>query len=515
MIHLSHFPGNDDMERFRFAAAYLRRNPGATLALEPKAYHLRDEKAMQLQRDVMAGAYTKNPEPLLFNYEFGYVSGIDLTGARNVCIDGRGATLRFDGFMENITLSSCKNVTLKNMTIDLARKAYSRGTVTGCGLNHTDANFGEQAMLCQAMPTLRILVYSKSERRFTCVKSAGKAKHLGGNAYRFYGMRHETPGDELYLTHSYHFRPSILIFEAENTTLENVYIHSHCGMGVVGHRSRNILLKGLRVVPSPGDAMSTNTDATHFASCAGLLRFEDCRFEGHGDDATNVHTYYHSIATARGNACTALVKAPTGTHSQKLDYFDAGDTIELTGMKDLAPARTYRVLESRPDFPRMRCDYVLDGDLPTNFDKYFLADITQLPRLEFVDSHVRNHRARSILVKTREVLIENCSFENVMGAAVSIAAEGWWHEGVASRNVAIRGNKIVNCHGGVHIAIDAPKPDAPAHKNITIENNIIDCPDGKHAIHASHVDGLALRANQLRSREKDVLIENCVNVTTG
>jgi len=258
--------------------------------------------------------------------------------------------------------------------------------------------------------------------------------------------------------------------------------------------------------------MSTNTDATHFTSCAGLLRFEGCQFEGQGDDATNVHTYYHSIVKASGNACTAVVKAPTGTHCQKLDYFNPGDTIELTGMKDLAPVRSCKVLESKPDFENMRCEYVLDGELPANYGKVFLADVTQLPRLEFVDCRVRNHRARSVLVKTRDVLIENCTFEDVMGAAVSVAAEGWWHEGVTAENVTIRGNSIVNCAGGIHIAIDAPKPDKPAHKNITIENNSIDCPGCGHAICAKNVDGLTLRTNQLRAGKRDILIENCVNV---
>jgi len=501
-----------DMERLRLAAEHLREHPGTTLTLEPRIYHLYDEKARQLQRDVMAGAFTKNPEPLLFNYGYDYVRGIDLTGARDVCIDGQGATLLFDGFMENFTLARCKNVTLKNITIDLARKAYSKGVVMGYGVNHTDADFDEQSMLCEAMPTLRIPVYGKGEGRFTVIKSAGRVKRLGGNAYRFTGMRHEGIGDEIYLTHSYHFRPSILIYEAENTTLENVCIHSHCSMGVVGHRSRDILLKGLRVVPSPGEAMSTNTDATHFASCAGLLRFENCRFEGQGDDATNVHTYYHSITKAKGNACTALVKAPTGTHCQKLDYFNAGDTIELTRVKNLVPERTYRVLESRPDFTHMRCEYVLDGALPADIEKYFLADVTQLPRLEFVDCHVKNHRARSVLVKTRGVLIENCLFEDVMGAAISIAAEGWWHEGVTAENVTIRGNRIVNCDGGIHIAVDAAKPDTPAHKNITIEENSIDCPDAEHAVSAANVDGLTLRGNRLRSRGRAVSIGNCVNV---
>ena len=515
VISISQFSGKDDMERFRRAAEYLRGNPGATLLLEPKTYYLRDEKARQLQEDVMAGKLTRKPEPLMFNYDFAYVSGIDLNGAENVCIDGQGATLLFDGFMENFSLQFCKNVTLKNLNIDLARKAYSRGEITGCGRNYTDADFGGLPLLSEEMPTLRVLIYNRKERRFVACLGAKKIKHLGGGKYRFYGMRHEGIGDDMHLTHTYHFRPSILIYEAENTALENICIHSHCGMGVVGHRAKDILLKGLKVVPSVGEAMSTNTDATHFVSCAGLLRFEGCHFEGHGDDATNVHTYYHSIIKAKKNTCTALVKAPTGTHSQKLDYFDAGDTVELVGIKNLASVKTYRVLESRPDFKAMRCEYVLDGELPGKSDAYFLADVSQMPRLEFVGCYSRGHRSRSVLVKTRDVLIENCAFEDIdcaWGAAVCIAAEGWWHEGVTAENVVIRGNRIVGCASGIHIAVDAPEPDRPAHKNITIENNIIDCPGGKHAIYARDVDGLTLRANRLRSGEQDICIENCVNV---
>ena len=510
---LSQFPGKDDMERFRRAAEYLRVHPGTTLALAPKTYILHDPKARQLQEDVMAGRLTRKPEPLMFNYDFEYASGIDLTGAQDICIDGQGATLLFDGFMENFTLARCKNVTLKNLHIDLKRKAYSRGVVTGCGVNHTDADFGALPLLSGGMPTLRVLIWNPQDRRFVACLDAKRIKRLGGGKYRFYGMRHKGVGDILHLTHTYHFRPSILIYEAENTVLENVCIHSHCGMGVVGHRAKDILLRGLQVIPSAGEAMSTNTDATHFVSCTGSLRFEGCLFEGHGDDATNVHTYYHSIESAAGNACAAVVKAPTGTHSQKLDYFNPGDTIELAGVKDLAPVRTYKVLESRPDFKNMRCEYVLNGELPENFSNYFLADTTQMPRLEFIGCTSRGHRSRSVLVKTRGVLIENCVFERIdcaWGAAVCVAAEAWWHEGVTAEDVTIRGNRIVGCASGIHISIDAEAPKA-FHRDITIENNIIDCPDAKHAVYAARVNGLTLRGNRLRAGKQDVLIENCVN----
>jgi len=57
---------------------------------------------------------------------------------------------------------------------------------------------------------------------------------------------------------------------------------------------------------------------------------------------------------------------------------------------------------------------------------------------------------------------------------------------VTAENVTIRGNRIVDCGkqghdrildaGGISINILAAKTDKPVHKNITIENNIVDCP---------------------------------------
>lgn len=521
-VTLSSFRGKTDMETFRNAAEYLRNTPGTTLVVEPGTYVLLDEKAKQLQRDVMAGKLTKNPEPVMFNRNFDYVTGIDLRGAKNITIEGSGAVLMFDGFMENISIQFCEDVTIKNLTIDLLRKAYSKGEIINVAEGFADADFGALPLLSEEMPSLRINVYSKLERRYTAISGADRVEFLSTGKYRFYGLRGGNIGDEIYLTHTFHYRPSILIYEAKNTVISDVTIHSHCGMGIVGHRSENILLERLKIVPFIGDAMSTNTDATHFTSCTGLLRFEGCHFEGQGDDATNVHTYYHTIIEKDNNKCVVTVNAPTGTHAQKLDYFDVGDTIELSCIEDLTPVKTYRVLESKPLFDEWKCELTLDGSLPDELDEYYLADCTRLPRLEFLNCFVSNHLARSVLVKTRNVLIQGCSFESNTGTAIHIGAEGWWHEGITAENVVIRSNRMINCGkqghgrildaGGVSINILALSPELPAHKNILIENNMIDCPDCKYGILAQNVDGLTIRGNDIRSAQENIVVNTCINV---
>ena len=65
--------------------------------------------------------------------------------------------------------------------------------------------------------------------------------------------------------------------------------------------------------------MSTNTDATHFSSCYGKLTLQNCVFEGHGDDAVNVHNYDHAFVPLDGNCYRLTCLATDGTHTQAVD----------------------------------------------------------------------------------------------------------------------------------------------------------------------------------------------------
>lgn len=293
-------------------------------------------------------------------------------------------------------------------------------------------------------------------------------------------------------------------------------------MGIVGNRSENIAIRGLSVVPSCGHHFSTNTDATHFTSIKGLLRMENSRFDGQGDDFINVHNYYHAITRIPGEArtCYLHTEAVDGTHAQSLDYPDVGDTLELTRRDSLKVTDTYTVVDCVPLPEENRARVTLDKNLPDEgaCAGFLFADITRLPRLEVMGCHTRNHFARSILVKTRDVLLSDNTFEDVFGPAIVLAAESWWSEGVCPANVTVRRNRIVNTRvpwgeaGGIVVKADCDNPTEQTICNIVIEDNLIDCPRSVHGIYARNVDGLTLRRNQITAREAAVQIENCTNV---
>lgn len=536
VTNLKDFRGENDTETFANAMAYLREHPGATLTIDPGVYTVTSALARETQDFVMNGFFGDNPEPVMFSPSFEYTRGVSFEGQRGSTVLAYGVTILVDGFMEPLSIKNCADITVKGLAIDHKRKPFSKGFVTGvfpAAANGERGNtpgsvtvvFPEEYPINEKMPGMRTCFFNPDTSRFNLAADIKNRTFPGRQTMvlecgDIRGIAEKT---EFYVCHTYHSRPAILIENAANITLEDVTIHSQPGMGIVGHRGENIFLKGLRVVPGPGEHFSTNTDATHFTSCKGTLRFEGCTFEGHGDDAANVHTYYHSITKKlSANRCEIRLEAPTGTHSQTLDYPDAGDTLELTAAETLNVERTYIVKNVIPHFEEFYSEVEVDGELPDNFDDYFLADVTRLPRLEFIRCFVKNHFARSVLVKTRNVLIEGCTFIDADLCAIEVAAESWWKEGVCSADVTIRGNRIlcsaekknngIRGSSGITVTMDANLPEGTPHKHITIEDNLIDCPSAEHGIYISNAENVTVRRNAVSCKGEPVVIEDCVGI---
>lgn len=530
-IYLQHFSGENDDARFENAMAYLRTHPNTTLIVEPRVYEITTPLARRTMEDVLSGVYGSNPEPTMFSPSFAYSRGLSLEGQSGTTILAHGATLMVDGFMEPLSITNCKNVTIRGLTIDHKRKPYSMGKIESVhwrsraeGTGSFIVRFRAEYPTNESTPMPRYMLYDPYASR--CVHygewTLTNRKYLGDNCWKFIfkGVSWALKGLELYVWHTFHFRPAILIEGAEDVTLDDVTIHSQPGMGVVAHRSANIHIDRMRVVPSAGSHMSTNTDAVHITSCRGLVRIENSVFDGQGDDSLNIHTYYHSIEGTDGCRCTTVLRAPTGTHSQTADYPEIGDVLELTDMRSLRCIDTYRVIScTRADDP-WRSALVLDKPLPECTEGLALANASQLPRLEYIGNYCRSHLARSVLVKIKNARVEGNTIMNVTGTGVYVAAEAWWYEGLCTtEDIVIRRNRIADCGrdpqgarqrdcGGICVTIDAQDPSFATHKSVVIEDNIIDCPDAPHGIYVSNTENLTLLRNQVIAADEPIVIEH-------
>jgi hypothetical protein len=502
--------GENDAPALRAALEACRRRGPTTLVLPPGRYDLRDEDAVRLMDEVMSGAHGINPEAAIFRPYFPYVRGLDFTGIEDLTVEAAGAQLICDGWMEPLSLESCRNVTIRGLTIDYRRPPHSIGTISKVTDTHFDVEFPNRYPVQAGMPMPRVMLWDRDTDRMLGPSVYPKGNELvRDQVLRLPGLcPREAQGHLALVAHSFHFRPAILLHRAEDVVLDRVTIHSQPGMGIVGHRSRNLTFTGLRVVPRAGSVMSTNTDATHFTSCSGFIHFLGCQFEGHGDDATNIHNYYYTVSGTDAEASYELtVESPTGTHAQVLDHPDPGDTLELVEKETLRVVGAFDVasVENFPDEWRSRVR--LDRAIPGDPARHYLVGASRLPSVRIEGCQVRSHRARAFLIKTRDVLIQSNTIENSTGTAIHVGAEGYWHEGPASADVTIRNNRFLGCgrgegtiHGASAIAVnvDAPRTDvAGIHRRVLIEGNQVVGPGSERGIYVSGAREVTIRFNQI------------------
>jgi hypothetical protein len=213
---------------------------------------------------------------------------------------------------------------------------------------------------------------------------------------------------------------------------------------------------------------------------------------------------------------------PVNTHAAVLDYPDVGDSLDLVRADTLEPVKSVAVQSVTISPQEMRTEVALDEELPSDLEHYYLIDTTRLPKVEIVSSSFLSHRARGLLIKSRNVLIErNLFFENT-GTAIQVAAEADWREGAPSANVVIRNNRMMgNGRGagaidgtsGIAVNVDAGKRDAQGlHRGLLIEGNIIDGAGTEKCISVSQADEVEIRYNELAGCQKPIDIRHSSHV---
>ncbi len=524
-VNLNDFAGST-AQKLKKAADFLRENPGSVLTVPEGTYVLTSALARKNRDDAISGAMGKDTSTVsayMFSPDYRYTVGWDLSGITDAEIRADGAVFMVDGFMEPISLTGSRRVTLRGFTLDHTRKPYSKGIITKIDREEHEyftVQFGKEYPLPKTISfPHRHAIYDDEASRFI---DFGKyniysCTVLENNCVRFLAdnLKDSYIGKEFYIWHTFHSRPGILLQDCEDITVKNVTIHSQPGMGIVAHRSKDLYFEGLHVIPSAGEHMSTNTDATHISACRGKVVYDHCFFEGQGDDSLNVQSYYHKIENPKGSRCTLRFGFAEGTHSQMLDRPDVGDKLELTDRRTLTVVDTYRVRETTPHFKALTCDVVLDKPLPADTENLLFMDATQSPALTVKHCVLHNHIARGMLIKCKKALIEENFIYDLDGAAIEVASEAYWYEGLCStEDIVIRRNYIANCGhrikfrgtGGIAVGIDCEDPSHKTHRSVVIEDNVIKSPFTDHALYVANVKKITCRRNELFSLAEPAVI---------
>ena len=274
----------------------------------------------------------------------------------------------------------------------------------------------------------------------------------------------------------------LLFQETERVLIKNVDMYRTPSMGlVIGGRSRDFTLDHFTVKVSPGsrELYSANVDAIHINALGGYLRMKHCEFVGLGDDALNVHSMPGEI-TKIANDNRLEIKRPVYDFDNRGRKFREisdgwarnGDVIEVYD------AATF-TLKGTITVARLESGVLTAAETTGVYDIGDLLINTALfPSVHISDTIVKNTRARAFLIRTRNVLIENCYIYGMSLPAILVTPDTVrWFEVGNSRNVTIKNNVIEKC--GI---IKSPANlGAIAVKTCDEDWNKMDYPSGIHS----------------------------------
>lgn len=440
-------------------------NPGELMPAIMHAYH---SGAGQII--IPPGVY-KLPEP---------TGGFYLAFAhlKNFRIIGKAVMLlRSDPTKGGINFTDCRHVTLDGITLRCDPIPYTQGRILKVNRQRhfldVRINAGYRADLTNtsqfssAPPSCTIF----NPQTFRIMPgtqdiNASKVTKIGRREFRIYahntrpflGSAH---AGELLAFRSY-IREDIALDGCSDMCIQHVTIMAGTGFCYheIGGAGNNQYIDDSIVFPPKPRAASipplkaSNADGLHSSMARHGPIIIGCHFEGTGDDGIAIHGTYSMLQRAAGRRWIVLF--PWHLKS----YIRPGDLLKLYNPHDgfLGQARAVAVTPL-PDYHPKRLPAInmgFDGKPPQHCYSvtlnYPVAGATYADRISDTSANgsgfivrncvIRNNRARGMIIKGDNGVIENNMISGCSVGGIEVAPEFWWNEAGSSCHLLIEGNTI-------------------------------------------------------------------------
>ena len=300
---------------------------------------------------------------------------------------------------------------------------------------------------------------------------------------------------------------------SKDVFFENVKIHACYGMGMLVQFCHNVTVDTCGTERISGRMYTANADATHFVCCSGVVKVENCEFEGQYDDALNIHGIFLRIIDKLSDR--ELIVKQMHHQATGLPILETGDRVQALEPASLIPYSgnvVSNVEIINDELLRVTfCESVEDinvGDDIENLDKN--------PDLIFKNNIVRDNRARGMLIATKgKVLIENNYFHTA-GPAILFESDGkWWFESGATTDVTIQNNRFDYCKHGTwgssviqYVKREEVKADSYYHGTVRIIDNQFDMYNEK-AIVFDNIKEVIVAGNKTNGKTATIDLTHC------
>lgn len=439
-------------------------------------------------------------------------------------IDARGVTLLLtDPRRGGIEFRGCDSVTFRGATIRYATPPFTQGSIEAIAADGSwydvriDKGYPvnlEDRSYFPSHPTGYLF-----DRRTRWWKAdaydlnAKRVERLQPDLFRFYWSTPMGPGIEPVavgdlIAFRGAGRHNLTIVDSTKMRVEDVTIQNAGSFAVWenGGTGRNRYTITVKRGPKPLGAesdplLSSTADAFHSVDVRHGPTVEHSWLESMPDDGIAIHGTYALIFEGHENRL--IINKST---------FEPGDPIRIYDA-DGRPSgeAVVRMVVPRPDYHDTRksgrvtlsdntrgpyFELTLDRPVNVNFD--YLAENPAATGAGYIlrDNTIRNHRARGMLLKAPNGLVEHNEIDGSTMGGIVLTPEFWWNEAGYSRNVIIRNNVIRHVAyaprqlGGLVVAaLDGAAPVAGyGNRDVLIENNRFEGINGVNLLITSAAD---------------------------
>lgn len=455
---------------------------------------------------------------------------MDLSGIDNLTVDGDGAEFLFEGRILPIVATNCKNLLLKNFSIDFPNPQIIQMDIV--------KNLGEDGMICYLAPWVQYDIDNKNRNLlckgngWECTPKTGIVfnRETKNIIYNFSDISINTlesdsienriiecpkwidsrlkTGMTIASRGTLRCAPGIFLDGDKNTFIEDVTVHYAEGMGLIAQGCEDISLLRFKVSLSNSQrCFTTYADATHFSGCKGKIISTGGLYENMMDDAINVHGTYLKIVSISEDRKNIVAKY---MHEQSygFNWGETGDSISLINSSTLETVHQTKISSISPNGNKTEFNITVTDSMPSEIENgYAVENTTWTPEVEFTNNIVKNNRARGCLFSTpRKVLVKDNLFSHISGCAILLCGDcnGWFESG-ACKDVTITKNRFIDVLTSMFQfteAIISIYPVIPSldkqkgyfHSGIKIEDNYFETFD-RPILYAKSVNGLIFRKN--------------------
>ena len=410
----------------------------------------------------------------------------ELKEMKNVTIDGNGATIVINPCNSFSFLRKCENIVIKNFITRYSIKDFTQGFVSEVNANEGYFTFRVQ----DGYPLLPsddfVKKYSrrgwawgsmyqpdKTMLKFDSINHVIFIKKIertsANNVYKIFPkskrlLKTTNKNDRFLMSTFYEYNSNkhsghVSVLNSANITFENLEAQGIKGMSGAGHclaffggnNDGLITIKKCKITyRDKGDLTAGVVDGVHFKNNKIGPHILGCHFEGILDDHINISANPIRIVKDLGNnkyklsRHTYIVKV-----GSKLGVYYANNGKWLEGITVIA--KKGGVIETDKPIPDV-IEWIpqdqlafTTGEIWKNQNQTHLYSMDYLSdNFKVADNYFGIQRVRSIVVRSRNGIIENNTFENSnIGIWISNEA-GSFHEGPIPQNIVVRNNVFRN-----------------------------------------------------------------------